>query len=53
MSNFDVVYRNMNGQPVPFIVEKRSTKVKAEPVKVKPVKAEPVKAKKKGGKKNV
>lgn len=48
MSNFDVVYKNMNGQPVPFIVEKRNTKVKAEPVK-----AEPVKAKKKGGKKNV
>ena len=43
MSNFDVVYRNINGQPVPLIVEKRKTKVEAEPVK----------AKKKGGKKNV
>ena len=43
MSNFDVVYRNINGQPVPFIVEKRKIKVDAEPLK----------AKKKGGKKNV
>ena len=43
MSNFDVVYRNINGQPVPFVVEKRKTKVEAEPVK----------AKKKGEKKNV
>lgn len=43
MSNFDVVYRNINGQPVPFIIEKIKTKVEAEPVK----------AKKKGGKKNV
>lgn len=43
MSNFDVVYRNINGQPVPFVVEKRKTKAEAEPVK----------AKKKGGKKNV
>lgn len=43
MNSFDVVYRNINGQPVPFIVEKRKTKVEGEPVK----------AKKKGGKKNV
>lgn len=43
MSNFDVVYKNINGQPVPFVVEKRKTKLEAEPVK----------AKKKGVKKNV
>ena len=43
MSNFDIVYKYINGQPVSFIVEKRKTKVKAEAVKIR----------KKGGKKNV
>ena len=43
MSNFDIVYKNINGQPVPFVVEKRKTKIKAEDIKIR----------KKGGKKNV
>lgn len=43
MSNFDIVYKNINGQPVPFVIEKKKTEIKAEPVKIR----------KKGGKKNV
>ena len=43
MSNFDVVYKVINGQPVPFIVQKQK-QAKAD-IESKP--------KKKGAKKNV
>ena len=58
MSNFDVVYKVINGQPVPFIIQKPEQ----EPKQAKPVienkseQAETVtqsKPKKKGVKKNV
>lgn len=58
MSNFDVIYKVINGQPVPFIINKPEQEPKqAKPViENKPIQAETVtqsKPKKKGVKKNV
>lgn len=58
MSNFDVVYKVINGQPVPFIIHKPEQEPKqAKPViENKPIQTETVtqsKPKKKGVKKNV
>ena len=59
MSNFDVVYKVINGQPVPFIIEKQKqakavTLSKPEKnIEIKPEKKIESKPKKKGVKKNV